>query len=148
MLLEDLFAGRAIDLPQMLKHMKGVAAQEGLPFGDRKKTFNSRRAQELAKWAESKGQGDVFHDAVFRAYFVDGKNISKTGNLVELAESLRLSGKEARVVLKTGAYREAVDQDWMRSRRLGVTAVPTFLWGQKFVVGAQPYEVLANFVSP
>jgi hypothetical protein len=50
LLLEDLFAGRAIDIPQMIRRMKAVALEEGLPFGDRKKTFNSRRAQELAKW--------------------------------------------------------------------------------------------------
>ena len=147
LLLEDLFAGRAIDIPQMLRRMKAVAAEEGLPFGDRKKTFNSRRAQELAKWAESKGRGDAFHYAVFRAYFADGKNIAKTDNLIELAEALDLSGKEAQEVLKTSAFREAVDQDWMRSRRLRVTAVPTFFCDQQSVVGAQPYAVLVNLVS-
>ncbi len=147
LLLEDLFAGRALDIPQMLRRMKTVAAEEGLPFGDRKKTFNSRRAQELAKWAESKGRGAAFHDAVFRAYFADGKNIAKTDNLIELAEALDLSGREAQEVLNTSAFRQAVDQDWMRSHRLGVTAVPTFLCDQQSVAGAQPYAVLENLVS-
>jgi predicted DsbA family dithiol-disulfide isomerase len=31
----------------------------------RKKTYNSRLAQELGKWAETKGKGDEYHDAVF-----------------------------------------------------------------------------------
>jgi predicted DsbA family dithiol-disulfide isomerase len=77
-----------------------------------------------------------------------GKNISKTDNLIELAEALDLSGKEAQEVLKTREFREAVDQDWMRSRRMGVTAVPTFFCDNQSVVGAQPYEALANLASP
>jgi len=145
--LEDLFAGRPVDVPAMLARLKKAAAAEGLPFGDRKRTFNSRLAQELAKWAEEGGQGDAFHDAVFRAYFVDGKNIARVSVLVALAEGLGLSGTEAEQVLTTRAFREAVDQDWLRSRQLGVTAVPTFRCNRQSVVGAQPYEVLAGLIG-
>jgi predicted DsbA family dithiol-disulfide isomerase len=142
--LEALFAGRPVDVPSMLARMKAVAAAEGLPFGDRKMTFNSRRAQELAKWAETQGQGEAFHDTVFRAYFVNGKNIAHIGILIELAEGLGLSGSEAEQVLESRTFKEAVDQDWLRSRQLGVTAVPTFHYQGQSVVGAQPYELLAR----
>ena len=146
-MLEDLFAGRGLNLSQMQARLKAVAAAEGLPFGERTKTFNSRLAQELAKWAESKSRGDAFHDAVFRAYFADGRNITTIDILVELAEYVNLSGKEAEEVLRSRVFKEAVDRDWVRSRRLGVTAVPTFFCDQQSVVGAQPYAVLANLVS-
>jgi len=131
----------------MLAHMKTVAGAEGLPFGDRKMTFNSRLAQELAKWAEAQGQGDAFHDAVFRAYFSDGHNIAQIAVLIELVEGMGLSGAEAEQVLKTRAFRGAVDRDWLRSRQLGVTAVPTFRCNRQSVVGAQPYAVLAGLVG-
>lgn len=131
----------------MQARLKAVAAAEGLPFGERNKTFNSRLAQELAKWAETKGQGQAFHDAVFRAYFADGKNIAAIDILAELAESVNLSAKEAQKVLRTRGFKEAVDRDWQRSHRLGVTAVPTFLMNHNSVIGAQPYAVLANLVS-
>jgi len=39
--------------------------------------YNSRLAQELALWSESKNRGDEFHAAVFKAYFVDSKNIAE-----------------------------------------------------------------------
>ena len=120
---------------------------EGLPFGERKKTFNSRLAQELAKWAESEGQGDEFHAAVFRSYFVHGENIGKIDTLVELAESVNLSGKDAEAVLKTRAFKLDVDKDWARSRELGVKAVPTFVCDKQIVVGAQPYETLERLVG-
>jgi predicted DsbA family dithiol-disulfide isomerase len=145
--LEELFAGRSADIEGMKKRLRQVADDLGLPLGDRKKTFNSRLAQELAKWAEVQGKGDPFHAAVFRAYYVDGKNIGKVDELVQLALSLGLSEKEARHVLESRAFKEAVDADWSRSRALGITAVPTFLVGRQAIVGFQPYEVLDKLLK-
>jgi predicted DsbA family dithiol-disulfide isomerase len=76
--LEELFAGRPINIEEMLARMRNIAGELGLPFGDRQKTYNSRLAQELGKWAESQGKGDEFHDAAFRAYFAEGLNIGDT----------------------------------------------------------------------
>lgn len=144
--LEELFAGRGKDIPGMLARLQRVAAQEGLPWGKREKTFNSRRAQELGKWAESKGAGDRFHAAVFRTYFVEGCNIAQTDVLVDLALSLDLPGPEAEQVLADRSFRDAVDADWERARTLGITAVPTFVMDARAVVGAQPYDVLADLM--
>jgi predicted DsbA family dithiol-disulfide isomerase len=145
--LEELFADRSVDVKQIMAHLKRVADDEGLPFGQRKKTFNSRLAQELGKWAESEGRGEAFHKAVFRAYFVEGKNIGKIHVLVEVAQKVGLSENEARKVLEKRDFREAIDLDWSRSRALGVTAVPTFLMGQRTLVGAQPYGKLEQFMD-
>ncbi len=131
----------------MMLRLKKVAEELGLPLGERKKTYNSRLAQELAKWAESKGRGDEFHDAVFRAYFVDGKNIGKREELVALAESAGLPAEEAKKTMQSRSFRDAVDSDWDRSYQMGITAVPTFLIGRETAVGAQPYEVLEQFLK-
>ena len=145
--LENLFAGRSIDTGHMMARLKKVAEEEGLPFGERHMTYNSRLAQELGKWAESQGNGEPFHNAVFRAYFVEGRNIGKTEELVEVARSAELSGEKARLALESRGFKEAVDSDWLRARSMGVTAVPTFLLDQRFVVGAQPYEVLEKLLN-
>jgi predicted DsbA family dithiol-disulfide isomerase len=145
--LNELFAGRNYDIGEMMTRLKRAAAEEGLPFGNREKTYNSRLAQELAKWAEAQGKGDAFHKAAFRAYFADGKNIGKIHNLVDLAQSLKLSGKAAQKALETRAFKEAVDRDWIHSRKLGITAVPTFMCNGEAVVGAQPYEILEALVK-
>ena len=147
MTLEELFAGRPVDVPKMLSRLRQVAAEEGLPFGDRKKTFNSRLAQEMGKWAESKGEGERFHDAMFRAYFADGLNIGLVQVLLDLCKSLDLPVDEAEKVLENRLFRDAVDQDWARSRGAGVTAVPTFAMNGQMLVGAQPYEALEKLVS-
>lgn len=51
--LEELFAGRNIDIAAAKAKMTKLMADEGLPYGERTMTYNSRLAKELAKWPES-----------------------------------------------------------------------------------------------
>ena len=144
--LEQLFAGRPVNVSEMVTHLKQVAAGLGLPFGERSMTFNSRFAQELGKWAEEQGRGEQFHQAVFRSYFADGNNIGDIGVLEAIARSVDLSDSEARDVIETRSYSNAVDADWQHSYRSGVTAVPTFRLDGQLLVGAQPAAVLEAFL--
>jgi len=145
--LEDLFRGRPFDISEMMARLKSVAREEGLPFGDRAMTYNSRLAQELGKWAESRGKGDEFHDLAFRAYFADGRNIAEIPVLIELAASAGLPEADAEAALRQRDFKDAVDADWSLSRDMGITAVPTFVLGGRRVVGAQPYDVMARFLE-
>ena len=128
--------------------IKRIANRLGLPFGEPKNTYNSRLAQELGKWAESKGKGHEFHNALFREYFVKGQHIGKVHVLAKVAESINLNGKDAQKVVQDRTYREAIDLDWERSCELSVTEVPTFLLNHQVLVGAQKYETLENFLLP
>ena len=145
--LDELFAGRGYDVPKMQAQMRARMQAEGLPYGDRKMTYNSRLAQELGKWADTQPGGEAIHDALFRAYFVEGRNIGDPEVLVQVAESVGLPGDKAREVLDQRSYKAAVDADWQKSREYGVTGVPTFVSGGRGVVGAQPYEVLEQLVE-
>jgi len=145
--LEELFAGRGYDLEAMYARMKGLMDAEGLPYSRRTHTYNSRLAQELGKWADTQAGGEKLHDALYRAYFVDTKNIGDPEVLVALAESVDLSGEEARAVLAERRFKDEVDADWIKSRQYGVTGVPTFVAGGYGVVGAQPYEALAQLLD-
>lgn len=131
----------------MMLRLKKTAADLGLPFGERDKTYNSRLAQELGIWAESKNKGDEFHRAAFKAYFVDGKNIAKIPVLMDIATSVGLPEKEAVAALETRAFKAAVDADWDRSREKAITGVPAFVLNQDKLVGARPYEMLAKFME-
>ncbi len=145
--LEDLFAGRdEADIDAMKARMTGLMAEEGLPYGERTHTYNSRLSQEVGKWAESEGRGDAFHEAMFHAYFVTGQNISDPETLAQVSESVGLSADEARAVMTERRFQAAVDADWQRSRDLGVTGVPTFVADGRGVVGAQPYDMLERLV--
>src|SRR5262249_21495382 len=88
----------------------------------------------------------ALHDALFRAYFVDAKDISRIDVLLEIAASVGLPMEAAREVLEKRTFKAAVDADWALSRQYGVTGVPTFVVGRPGVVGAQPYEMLERLV--
>ena len=109
-------------------------------------TFNSRLAQELGKWAEQMGKGQAFHDAVFRAYFADNRNIAQTKILADIATAVGLDANEAQNVIAARTFKEAVDTDWARAYESGVTAVPTFLMNGQTLVGAQTFNALADFM--
>ncbi len=144
--LTDLFAGRNVDLRAMHAQMKARMTAEGLPYGERTMTYNSRLAQELGKWADTQPGGEAIHDALFRAYFVEARDISRPEVLLEIGERAGLSVDGAREVLERRTFKEAVDADWALSREYGITGVPTFVAGRYGVVGAQPYEALEELV--
>jgi predicted DsbA family dithiol-disulfide isomerase len=145
--LADLFAGRGYDVPKMQAQMRARMAAEGLPYGTRTMTYNSRLAQELGAWADTQPGGEAIHDALFRAYFVDAKNIGDPEVLVEIAASVGLPADKAREVIEKRTHKAAIDADWEKSHRYGVTGVPTFVIGNNGVVGAQPYEALEALVK-
>jgi predicted DsbA family dithiol-disulfide isomerase len=146
MTLAELFRVPEHQLAEMRAHMENLMAAEELPYGDRTHTYNSRLAQELAKWADATARGSGIHRALYRAYFVDNTNLADPEALIRVAASVGLPASEAREVVEGRLFREAVDADWQRARAMGVTGVPTFVVGDRGVVGAQPYEVLVQLV--
>jgi predicted DsbA family dithiol-disulfide isomerase len=145
--LADLFAGRGVDRKAMNAQMKARMDAEGLPYGERTMTYNSRLAQEVGKWADKQPGGEAIHDAMFRAYFVEARNIGDPDVILDIVKQVGLSVDEARDVIEQRTFKDAVDEDWALSRQLGVTGVPTFVAGRYGVVGAQPYETLERLVE-
>ncbi len=145
--MAEVYAGRNVDPEAMYQRMKGLMDAEGLPYARRTHTYNSRLAQELGKWADTMPGGEAIHDKLYRAYFVEGRNIGDLDLLVEIAASVGLPADEARAVLEEHRFKDAVDADWAKSHRYGVTGVPTFVADRHGVVGAQPYEVLEQLVE-
>ena len=145
--LADLFAGRGGDRKAMNAQMKARMDAEGLPYGERTMTYNSRLAQEVGKWADTQPGGEAIHDAMFRAYFVEARNIGDPDVILDIVKQVGLPVDEAREVIEKRTFKDAVDEDWALSRQLGVTGVPTFVAGRYGVVGAQTYETLERLVE-
>ena len=145
--LAELFAGREEQIKATQARLRQLADAEGLPLAERTRTYNSRRAQELGKWAEMQGKGDSFRLAVYRAFFVEGRNIAQADELVRIAEAVGLLGDEARAVLTAGSFAAAVDADWQRAGELGVTAVPTHLCAGKRLAGFSSYDDFVRLIG-
>ena len=145
MSLYDLFYGR-IDVDSVLARLEGIATELQLPFGERTMTYNSRKAQELGKWAEEKGAGEAFHMAVYHAYFAEGENIGQLEVLTTIAKSVGLSPDEARQALESERFAAVVDADWAQAGQLGVTAVPTCIYDGEALVGFQDYAAFQQLI--
>ena len=145
--MAKFYAERGIDPEAAYTRMKGLMDAEGLPYGRRTHTYNSRLAQELGKWADTLPNGEPLHDALYRAYFVEARNIGDVEVLLDIVKSVGLPVEDARKVLAERSFSDAVDADWQRSRQYGLSGVPTFVAAGHGVVGAQPYEVLEQFLD-
>ena len=131
----------------MKENMKRLMREAGLEYGERSHTFNSRLAQELGKWADSQNGKSEIHDLIYRAYFVEGKNISDMDELLKIAETAGFDRTSAKEILEKRSFKLIVDEDWKKSRELGITGVPTFQHKQHLLVVCQPYEILEHFVN-
>ena len=145
--LEQLFAGRNFDIAAAQARLSQLISEEGLPYGPRTMTYNSRFAQELGSWAETQPMGEHIHKALFQAYFVNNINLARIDNLVTIAAEIGMRSDEARSALEHRHYREMVDSDWRRSHELGITGVPTFVLGNQALVGAQSFSHLEQFLA-
>jgi len=110
-------------------------------------TPNTRLAHRLMFFAQ--GKGDVaktaaLFEAIFSAYFSEGKNIGTVEVLVKLAESTGFDADEARSFLATNDGEREVIADELRAQVAGIRSVPTIRIGGVPVSGAQPASVLAQ----
>lgn len=139
-------AGKGVDYAEVMHRLRATADADGVAFGDMAKTYNSRKATELSKWAEEQGCGAAFRMAVFEAFCVRNENIALPEMLGDVCRNVGLREDEALRVLQEGRYASAVDRDWGYSREMGVTGAPTFLMGNRRIVGALPYAELEKWV--
>ena len=114
----------------------------GLTF-TRGRTFrpNSHLALETAMYAQELGIDDLpLHRALYRAHFEELANIGDVDTLVRIGSAHGLDGDALRRVLETGEYRQQVDNAIEYARSIGVTAVPTFIFNDRYaIVGAEEY---------
>ncbi len=145
--LNTFFSDDPFVIEERMRNLKETAKGLGLPFVAPKIICNSRSAQELSLWAESKAKGDVFLQALYQACFVDGKNIGKIPVLTDIASSVGLPAEHVAKVLAAGVFKENVDGDWALAEEMNILVLPTFLVNRDRLVGAQPYHKLQRFVE-
>ena len=126
------------------------AEQLGLKYTrGRTMTPNSHLALEAGEFAaEHPAHRDAFHRRLFRSFFTDLEDISEIEVLVRVGEESGLPPGELREALATRRFERQVDDGINWSRSVGVTAVPTFIFDEKYgVVGAQPVEALMKVME-
>jgi predicted DsbA family dithiol-disulfide isomerase len=107
----------------------------------------SRLALEGSKYAEEKGFGEAYHEAMFKAHFVEDRDFGDLETLADLAAEIGLDREAFLAAVSNGAYAEAVDADIAQAYAYGVNGVPaTVIQGKYMVSGAQPLAALQDIV--
>lgn len=122
--------------------VQAMSEEAGLKLSFPSRISNSRLALHIAEFAKEKGRFKEYHEAVFRAYWQEGKDIGDKEHLFALAAQAGLDLEELESYLKSGKAADKLKRHLKEVTEYGIDGVPTFVIGNKMVVGAQPYEVL------
>ena len=131
-------------------HVEAAGAAEGIPFAFEKIAVspNTLDAHRLVRWAAAEGREDAVVEALFRAYFIEGRNLADRAVLAAVAGE---AGLDAEAIARRLATDEDIPEITAQIRRageIGITGVPTFIVGNRYaVVGAQPPEAILQAVA-
>ena len=131
---------------QMNNHVTEMAAQVGLTYDfDKAVVANSFNAHRLSHFAKKHGLGAAAEEALFNAYFTEGKNIDDHDTLTELGVSLGLNAEDVKQTLDSYDFADAVKRDITEAQHLGIQGVPFFVMNNKYgVSGAQAVPVFSE----
>jgi predicted DsbA family dithiol-disulfide isomerase len=117
---------------------------EGIAFHfDRQsRTPNTLDAHRVIWIAGERGVQDAVVEALFRAYFTDGHDLSDRGTLADVAAGAGLDRAEIEELLAGDQGRDVIRAGEEEARRLGVSGVPFFVVNRRVALsGAQPPEL-------
>jgi predicted DsbA family dithiol-disulfide isomerase len=122
-----------------------VGAEVGIPFAfDRiARTPNTFDAHRLIGYSQQQGNQNALVEALFQAYFIDGRDIGDRRVLANIAAEAGLDQAEVEGFLASDQGADDVRHEEERGRRLGIDGVPHFLINGKIALsGAQEPEVI------
>ncbi|QRG70014.1 DsbA family oxidoreductase [Brevibacillus choshinensis] len=137
--------GRAV-FEQMSQHAARAGEAAGLAFHfDRVEYWPNTLASHTLIKCAPEAETTKAVEALYKAYFEDGKDIGDTEVLVAIAEELGLDAGEVRKAIETDAKQEEIAEDLARARDLQISGVPFFVIDNKLALsGAHPPE---NFLK-
>jgi predicted DsbA family dithiol-disulfide isomerase len=135
---------------RMQEALRRSAAEEGLEVGKRPKVSNTHRALMAGEYArvEEPDSFAAFHEALFKGYFAEGRDLGERYVVEDIARSSGLDVERMTRALDAGEYEDAITATTATARQLGITGTPTFVFDRRFAaVGAQPAEALLQAIE-
>ena len=124
--------------------------EEGIPYQFDRITRrpNSFNAHRLVRWAQGQQKGAEAKEALFKAYFSDGRDIGETEVLVDIAREINLDPSIVAELMPTDADVENVRNEEALFQQMGISGVPTYIAHRRIAVqGAETAEKLAKFLQ-
>ncbi len=142
--------GDGPEVAQRGKAIRLLGEKENIAFdfGRIARTPNTTDSHRLILWAGAAGIQNRIVEAIFSAYFEEGRDIGDPAVLEWIAAQAGLDGDLVRKLLAEGADIELVEREDALAHRMGIQGVPTFIFANKYLVsGAQEPETLLNIIE-
>ena len=111
-------------------------------FNARSRIWNTFDAHRLLHWAGLEGKQLELKQALLRAYFSEGRNVSDHATLAAIAAAVGLDPGRAQAILASDEYAAEVREAEQFFQRNGISGVPAVIFERKHLVsGGQPVEV-------
>ena len=138
------------DPKEMFSRVEHVARESGVPldFSKVRRMYSTLGAHALLRHAAAKGTQWQLGRALFRAYFLEEKNISDADVLADLGAQHGFTRDEARAIVTDNAVLSQVRLEAREASDAGITGVPFFVFDAKVAVaGAQPEAMLRTAIA-
>jgi predicted DsbA family dithiol-disulfide isomerase len=128
---------------EMHEYINKIGKEVGLDFHfDKVIVANSFNAHRLIQLSKIKGVADEVEEALFKAHFVEGKNIDNAETLINIGVSAGLHKNEIKKMVDSEEFSQQVRQDEQQAQLYGINGVPFFVLNNKYgVSGAQSPDV-------
>lgn len=134
----------------MFEHVSRAGAGDGIRFDFERVASapNTRDAHRVMLLAQDEGKLWEAADAVYAAYFTEGRNVGDRETLAETAAAAGLDPARVREMLDGDTYAGDVAESQEVAGKSGITGVPFFVFDNRYAVsGAQPVEVLLQVID-
>ena len=131
-------------LAQNREALRARGAALGFTFGTRQRIYNTFDAHRLLHWAalESHEKEMALKQALLRAYFTDGEDVSSRATLTRIAAQAGLDAGRAEQILASDEYADDVRAQERYYTERGIRAVPSVIINDRHLIsGGQPVEV-------
>ncbi len=130
----------------VVEHAKTAGLK--IDFEAMKRTPNTLDAHRLIHWSGIEGRQTAAVSALFKAYFVEGRDIGDADTLADIADSIEMDAAVVRRLLASDADQQLIIDRDAHSRKMGISSVPTFIVAGKHAVpGAQPPELWSKVIA-
>ena len=108
---------------------------------------NSTKMHELIYASKETALTDDLIEALFKAFFIDGKDLSKKENIGQIARDVGMSDEVIHAAIESDDYADQVSEDLEESQRIGIHGVPFYVLNNEIgLSGAQPPEIISKTI--